>query len=806
MVYTSKNYTYLSLSYILSLLLLFSNVSCKCGNFKQGKPAKQGRHINKKESLALEKNSLSIKAHPDKLIGDSKKTKLAIQLIDISKEVQLDEIILKSTLIHQDGNGSQLNYTDVTGETHKMSDLASQLAVFNKHTILHAKARLLEIEVEILPGPAVKEVTYRFELLNNVGKYINSCEVNWKEQEAIIQDVIYVQTSQELICIFKNIGPKALENIQLNYTSQTDRLKLAEEILDKGTINTKNIATLPIGTMTLSLGKLKLDTQQLAKIEVSLISSKNKILFHPKTYTLVNPGIKLDFKNLYYNASAKSIVYQVSNLGTLPGHKIQVKYKNISKSIEEQQVNLNGEKEQTVDIEDLDTGTHTAFYGLPINFKGQKHAEFSFSILYAGVLMVHKELICENELADNAIYQAIEKENFNEVLKLIENAPFDAINYQDPVTKDTPLLLAAQLGHQSIIEALLKAGVNVNTQGGDGRTALLCAAIDEKKDIVEALIKSGVDLDIQHGDEALLHAVYKGYKDIVKALLDAGVDANTQGGDGRTALMESVSNSWKLEGEKIVALLLNNGANINVQDQEGNTALMYATFGKNQAIVEALLNRGARIDLKNTLGETALWGAFDRENTSMLKLLFKRLDKHIQINQLGKFIHHALPWAIRRGAKEIVEELLNRGAELNSSDEWNTNLIEAIINKQPEIIKLLLEKGAKVDDQNNKGETALMCAVQEGDIDTVSTLLEQGTDVNKKDLQGFTALMYIVKRMHGIEILANKLTNEDILEKLLEAGADINISNGDGETALYLANDKPEIKNLLERHLARARF
>jgi ankyrin repeat protein len=57
-----------------------------------------------------------------------------------------------------------------------------------------------------------------------------------------------------------------------------------------------------------------------------------------------------------------------------------------------------------------------------------------------------------------------------------------------------------------------------------------------------------------------------------------------------------------------------------------------------------------------------------------------------------------------------------------------------------------------------------------------------------------TALMWAVRK-----------GNIDAVSMLLDLGADISLSNCDGETALELANDKPEIKNLLENHLVKAR-
>ena len=65
----------------------------------------------------------------------------------------------------------------------------------------------------------------------------------------------------------------------------------------------------------------------------------------------------------------------------------------------------------------------------------------------------------------------------------------------------------------------------------------------------------------------------------------------------------------------------------------------------------------------------------------------------------------------------------------------------AAYKNQVEIVKLLLDKEAKIDSIENNGNTALMLAAQQGSRRCVTELLRRGADKTIKNSQGFDALM-----------------------------------------------------------------
>jgi ankyrin repeat protein len=65
-----------------------------------------------------------------------------------------------------------------------------------------------------------------------------------------------------------------------------------------------------------------------------------------------------------------------------------------------------------------------------------------------------------------------------------------------------------------------------------------------------------------------------------------------------------------------------------------------------------------------------------------------------------------------------------------------------------QIVEILLEKGADVNAKDQDGDTALIRASGEGHIDVVKLLLEQGADVNAKNNAGATALIWAFMQGH----------------------------------------------------------
>ena len=83
--------------------------------------------------------------------------------------------------------------------------------------------------------------------------------------------------------------------------------------------------------------------------------------------------------------------------------------------------------------------------------------------------------------------------------------------------------------------------------------------------------------------------------------------------------------------------------------------------------------------------------------------------------------------ALENGHKDVVQWLLDAGADVNAKDTWGrTALMKASLNGHKDIVQLLIEAGADVNVKDNDGRTALMCASLYGHKDIATLLRKHG--------------------------------------------------------------------------------
>lgn len=146
------------------------------------------------------------------------------------------------------------------------------------------------------------------------------------------------------------------------------------------------------------------------------------------------------------------------------------------------------------------------------------------------------------------------------------------------------------------------------------------------------------------------------------------------------------------------------------------------------------------------------------------------------------------------GHLNIMEYLINKGADLSvRCNAGNTPLANTIIANQFKAFEFLIAKGADIESKNQKGDTALHMAFIYGRENMISALMEMDIkDINKQNDNGQTVL-YRMARDDKYEIV----------ELLLQKGADPNIPNINGYTPLLATiingrKNEESLKLLLE--------
>jgi ankyrin repeat protein len=137
--------------------------------------------------------------------------------------------------------------------------------------------------------------------------------------------------------------------------------------------------------------------------------------------------------------------------------------------------------------------------------------------------------------------------------------------------------------------------------------------------------------------------------------------------------------------------------------------------------------------------------------------------------------------AAAEGDKKTVQSLLKSKADINAQEleEKKTALYYAISNEQKEIIKLLIDKGASLENLSENKESALLMATTTNNYDLMKTLIKKNkTLLNIPDIEGTTPLME-----------AAKYGTKQTMEILLKAGAQKDLKNKQGSTALDIAKE-----------------
>lgn len=134
----------------------------------------------------------------------------------------------------------------------------------------------------------------------------------------------------------------------------------------------------------------------------------------------------------------------------------------------------------------------------------------------------------------------------------------------------------------------------------------------------------------------------------------------------------------------------------------------------------------------------------------------------------------ALVSAARAGNVELMQRLIDEGADVNAIDGSRESPLIAAATTSDEAVKLLLEAGADVNVVSTNYQTALIEAIKRSD-NAVEMLIAAGADLNLTPRYGDTPLIVAVYH------------SERALELLIAAGADVNQQAPDGTTALIAA-------------------
>ncbi|KAL0634962.1 hypothetical protein Q9L58_006080 [Maublancomyces gigas] len=363
--------------------------------------------------------------------------------------------------------------------------------------------------------------------------------------------------------------------------------------------------------------------------------------------------------------------------------------------------------------------------------------------------------------------------------------------------KNDVLLYAAWSNNLDLLKLALCAGADVSCRKSSiydclrlNNTALDRAACGGYTAIITELLRYNPPLEERnrHMNPPLHSAVENGHQAAVDLLLAAGCDPTARGHERRTIFKTAVISGLESTATKFIDQIAEDSIiTIFSMKRLGIARLIkpiapYIGYAAAAGVefVKLCLADGARVnDLDTSTNGSALAVAAETGNIEVVQFL---LDQGANPNA-GPNWRRPIIIAARCGHIDVVRCLLEHGVDLTSLNTGNTNvLLVACASSPAQIVAMLLDAGQKLkidgDGRDKRKPAPLHVAAENGNFSVITLLLERGAKVNAiRGPKQETAL-------HR----AARLGKSGAVEALLEGGADPSI-RCNGFTALMLASN-----------------
>ncbi len=395
------------------------------------------------------------------------------------------------------------------------------------------------------------------------------------------------------------------------------------------------------------------------------------------------------------------------------------------------------------------------------------------------------------------------------------------INYHSEFNNKFSALIVATFGKQdeeskAVTMAILNnAGpkLNINYMGKYDATALNCAVNSQHAEAVEAILKRGANVeDVKHGDSFM-------------GLIPATMDHDNH--EILDILMKYKANKYGPTPQSILPLnmamtnakfaswadyfITTYKVDVNHLGKAGSAgdepAINVAAFNNNVEGLKTLVKNGANINLATSQGITAIQKAASHNSLDAAKYL---IEQKANLKGYNSTFFNAVTYAAVGYHLEMLELLVKSGADVNevSKDSpWTGPLARTVMGFNPldkksrlKTLTKLLELGANPNVLHAQDMTAMMCTAKLGTsygwkaaVDNCEVLIKGGANVNLANTAGETALM-----------LASEAGNVKLASLLLSSGADVNAVNKVGDSALSYANRAQENKDDIVKTLENA--
>jgi ankyrin repeat protein len=332
---------------------------------------------------------------------------------------------------------------------------------------------------------------------------------------------------------------------------------------------------------------------------------------------------------------------------------------------------------------------------------------------------------------------------------------------------DTRLADAVQNGDRTAVRSLLAKKVDVNAPQGDGTTALHWAAFNDDRDTAKLLLAAGANVKAATrvgSITPLFLACKNGSAAMIELLIKSGADANSATETGTTALMMAASAG----NPEALKALLAHGAKTNERDlAHGQTALIFAAALNRAEAIKVLMANGADPSITSKVTKT----------------------ERVRFNADGVPAPDEPPTPATKEttSKDAQQQKQQgRGERGAATMGGQTALLFAARDGQLDAARALIEGGADVNQSNAEEKTTpLVMAIINGHFDLGKMLLDHGADPNLANVWGLAALYATIDVQWAPYAWfpqpitsQEKITHFDLMKALIAKGADVNAKLG----------------------------
>jgi len=423
--------------------------------------------------------------------------------------------------------------------------------------------------------------------------------------------------------------------------------------------------------------------------------------------------------------------------------------------------------------------------------------------------------------------------------------------------KSDVLIQACKYENEKAAEWLLTMNIDPYVQDEEGMTALMYAVKNSKP---ICIIKSyandykGLNMEDKNGNNVLFHSIYTSNK-IISYLKDA--DINHINHDGETILLYCCKNKLFIQIQVLFEIF--ETIDLNIPDKSGKTVTMYLVENQKTDVFKYIdfAHKKLAFNYVNEHGESVLsllikkmYGIdahhkFDEQYIQLITFLIKvdanfntvvdedgntalmafllagdyetfyyviKYSHNLDFTKMNKYGENVTSLILKLNILSYYKENKNNHFYFISKNEAipiknvpllcsfdfkyvdpvtkNTSLILAVINGLSFLIPYIIKNNySSINSVNIHQENALIIAAKMNKYDIVPLLLKTHIQVNQQDDMGNTALHYAVQNR-----------NVPMINNLVKQGADVDIENNEGETALKIGKDLNNVNVLKALH------